>query len=288
MLNKIQQVQKEIQSTNIDVQPSSIADQDQNTNSWSEVVRNQSVYVKVDANPLSNMYECNLPAYGQTFRTLEHGFQSKKCLDNNLVGAFEEVKKQLTGKLSKTKADELVPKEMSEQWEAQSIPTMKYLLCVKKDTCKEFVSSLLGTGNKKIIHNVASRKWGSGPDGKGDNIFGNLLMELRSEIIEEMKVKKVTSKTFEKPQPTTNNVNHNTPEKGKRRALLLGNSLLNGINPNKLSKDLTVISKDAYTVKEAMECIQNLVTTPDAVVLQLGTNEAKSNLAVPDKRSQRY
>jgi predicted NAD-dependent protein-ADP-ribosyltransferase YbiA (DUF1768 family) len=55
---------------------------------------------------------------------------------------------------------------------------MKYLLNLKKDSCPAFQKKLEDTKDKKIVHTVASRYWGTGggANGTGQNVFGKLLI----------------------------------------------------------------------------------------------------------------
>ena len=52
-----------------------------------------------------------------------------------------------------------------------------------KDNCEEFVTTLKGTGDRNIVHNVAFQKWGTGGGSRGgDNLFGHLLMKKRANL----------------------------------------------------------------------------------------------------------
>lgn len=72
------------------------------------------------------------------------------------------------------------------------------------------------------------------------------------------------------------------PKTSKPQVLLLGNSHLNDIRNDKLSKGLSVDSKKAGSVNEAETVIKGLKSKPDAIVLQVITNEARGNSSVPD------
>lgn len=52
----------------------------------------------------------------------------------------------------------------------------------KAKSCEQFISALPGVSNKKITHNIASGKWDTVKNGKGQNLLGNLLMELHEEL----------------------------------------------------------------------------------------------------------
>ena len=62
----------------------------------------------------------------------------------------------------------------------------------------------------------------------------------------------------------------------KPNVLLFGNSHLYGINADKLSRNLSALTKNAYMIKDADNFIQDFKTKPDKVVLQVTTNEANT------------
>ena len=269
---------------------------------WKDVVSDKVVLVKGENNPLSNFYPCPMHVFGQEFASAEHSYQTKKCLDNDLYEAADIIKSQPTAKLSKSEADRLVPTDVSDNWESKSLPLMRYLLRTKKDSCNEFVESLMKTGNRKIVHNVASSKWGAGKDGAGENVFGMLLMELRDELRSSHKHAQDQKSTLEtsgeqtgmnvpisrnatpppkKPETfatTSKKQSSSSPTMNKKPSvLILGNSHIDGIRSHKLSQNFTTSKRHAYTLEEAHSGIDKIASSPDAIILQLTTNEAKSN-----------
>ena len=142
----------------------------------------------------------------------------------------------------------------------------------------------MNTGKKRILHNVASRKWGTGPDGKGDNMFGMLLMELRDEI----RTKKQNQQALQsKPLVNAKHTKYdhqanNSSTKQKPSVLLVGNSHTAGIRPHVLSKNFSTTRQIAYTLDDAFKILDDLKADPNAIVLQLTTNEAKSNRPITD------
>jgi ribA/ribD-fused uncharacterized protein len=230
-------------------------------------VKDKTVLVKGEGNIMSNFAPCPIKAFGTSFRSVEHAYQFKKASDSGLFDEAEMIQAQTTAKLAKAKADELIPSKVAQNWEAKSIPTMKHLLAKKKLASPEFVSTLLATGNKKIVHNVASDKWGTGADGTGQNLFGKILMEFRVELRKENLPKKSdhmqpnlerttdeqsTAQGVNNLQNTTNSIcstattpstisNTNNQRDDhvaiKPEVMLIGNLQLKGIRPDKLSKE---------------------------------------------------
>jgi predicted NAD-dependent protein-ADP-ribosyltransferase YbiA (DUF1768 family) len=57
---------------------------------------------------MSNFFPCNIPAFGQTFDSVEHGYHFKKAMDHDLFNEAEIIKSQPTAKEAKAKADDLI------------------------------------------------------------------------------------------------------------------------------------------------------------------------------------
>lgn len=348
---------------------------------WAQVVKEEVVLVKGEKDILSMFYPHPITAFGVDFTSAEHAYQYRKVIESS--DCFDDpdlVRSQPSAKLAKSKANELITKKRADAWEDQSLPVMEYLVKRRKETSVEFVDALLATGNKQIIHNVASPKWGSGTDGKGQNMYGKKLMELREKIIQERQAKPqaqsppATSTTSTSPpmpatsmnltqgaptvqcppstpyvQPPQQPVNrpqhrppprqsvnrqqhpprqsHNQPQhppwqsvdrqhppsqpvnsrsqhstrqsvkkpqhqlynqpanrtsgqQSKPEVVLIGNSLLQGIHPAKLSQEFNTNVSPAYTIQEAQRAVQNLTTQPQAVIFQLTTNDVKNNNAL--------
>ena len=141
---------------------------------------------------------------------------------------------------------------------------MILLLEEKKKVCPAFVNDLKGTRGKVIIHNVHSSCWGTGPDGKGDNRFGKILMRLRDRWF---------SPNHQSDDSTVER--HEDVSSSKPELLIIGNSIVEGIKENKLSQEFTTKKKNAYTIAEAREVIKELNDSPNVIALQLITNDVK-------------
>ena len=256
---------------------------DQDTTGWADVVKGV-VKVKGAANPMSNFFPCNIPAFGQTFDSVEHGYHFKKAMDHDLFNEAEIIKSQPTAKEAKAKADELIGKLDTREWEEKSLSTLRFLLKVKKESCSEFVTRLGATGNKSISHNVASDYWGTGTDGKGKNVFGKLLMEVRDGLsaIAPATVPSTPQPPASTPSTTPPVMSSTSTPPSKPDVLLLGNSLLNGVRGDKFSRDFHTTVKTAYTIKEAQEAILHLDSKPSAIAIQLITNEVKTDQSIAD------
>jgi hypothetical protein len=68
-------------------------------------------------------------------------------------------------------------------WEQIKVDVMKKALRAKFTQHPELMTKLLATGDSILVEHTKNDKyWGDGGDGKGKNMLGKLLMELREEL----------------------------------------------------------------------------------------------------------
>ena len=139
---------------------------------------------------------------------------------------------------------------------------MMILLREKKKACKPFIDKLKRTVGKRIDHNVASNYWGTGPDGKGKNRFGTILMKLRDEMF---------------PGTSDNSSEDVQDTQSKPQILIIGNSVVNGIRPQYISKDFDTTVIQAFTISDAKKVVNELTTQPSVITLHLTTNDVKNH-----------
>jgi len=73
--------------------------------------------------------------------------------------------------------------KMRPDWDEVRNDVMRKALIAKFTQNKELHDLLLSTGNIKLVDvKPSDGYWGTGPDGKGENTLGNLLMELRQNL----------------------------------------------------------------------------------------------------------
>jgi hypothetical protein len=148
----------------------------------------------------------------------------------------------------------------------KKIPIMESIIESKFTQCPHARSLLQATDNTPLIENVPdSTFWGIGHDGKGKNMLGKLLEELRA---------KLPKIHWVDPQNVSNNIS-----KGQRkpRVLLIGNSQIKEIDADRLTHQATVLKKIAYTIDEASTYMDTLAEEPyDLVILHLITNDVKT------------
>jgi N-glycosidase YbiA len=116
---------------------------------------------------------------GQRWPTTEHSFQA-----NKFVGTpqFEEIRKArtpgLAAKLGRYRRFRLRP-----DWESVKVDVMRRALVAKFGQHDDLRALLLSTGDEEIVEETDMDSfWGSGSDGRGHNMLGRLLMELRERL----------------------------------------------------------------------------------------------------------
>ena len=125
---------------------------------------------------LSNFARCNVTYNGRTYRTVEHAFQAAKSLDEKEQKIFLFVSDPAEAK----KWGKQV--HLRQDWEQVKDNIMKNLL-TQKFSHEPFRLQLLATGNAKLIEgNTWNDTYWGVCNGKGLNILGTLLMEVRDEL----------------------------------------------------------------------------------------------------------
>jgi ribA/ribD-fused uncharacterized protein len=125
--------------------------------------------------PLSNFYPTLLQFDGDTFKSAKHIYQSRKAIFHEMYDLDDQIRHAPTAKEAKTIANQI---KVNETWEEVRPVIMAEILKIKYTQCADFREKL--TNSKGYLdHNVKSSFWGTGPDGKRQNVFGLLLAALR-------------------------------------------------------------------------------------------------------------
>lgn len=125
---------------------------------------------------LSNFARCNVVYNGNIYPTVEHAFQAAKCLDLSIQKSFITL---ATPGDAKKLGKQVV---LRPDWEQVKDGIMKDLL-TQKFSHEPFRLQLLSTGNAKLIEgNTWNDTYWGVCNGKGLNILGTLLMEVRDEL----------------------------------------------------------------------------------------------------------
>ena len=136
----------------------------------------------------SDDYGCfsNFAAYpiqldGETWPTTEHYFQAHKFLDPQHQQAIRQAKSpMIAARLGRDRKKPLRP-----DWESVNVEIMRTAVRAKFTQHEGLRTFLLATGDAVIVeHTERDSYWGDGGDGSGQNILGQILMEVRAECRE--------------------------------------------------------------------------------------------------------
>ena len=125
---------------------------------------------------LSNFWSCCIAFDGHSYRTVEHAYQAAKTLD---MEDRRRIRNEASAAGAKKRGKHV---ELRADWEEVRVDIMRDLLRQKFGT-EPLRSRLLRTGRAKLVEGNwwGDRFWGV-CDGKGKNMLGQLLMEIREEL----------------------------------------------------------------------------------------------------------
>lgn len=129
---------------------------------------------------LSNFASCRIVYEGVVYPTVEHAFQGVKCaqqLDKQMIAGLA------TPALAKKVGRRVA---MRPDWDSIKVGVMKELLTLKFAD-PELRRALLKTGDAVLIEgNTWNDTFWGVCNGRGQNMLGRLLMEVRAEIVKEI------------------------------------------------------------------------------------------------------
>ena len=133
-------------------------------------------------NWLSNFFLAPFTLDGKEYPTVEHYFQSQKYITTRPAYA-EEVRAKPTPSQARTAGRNLqVP--IRGDWEDVKIELMKTALQAKFEQNPELQDKLCNTEGHVLVHEASwDNYWGTGSTGKGTNLLGILLMQIRDMMI---------------------------------------------------------------------------------------------------------
>lgn len=126
---------------------------------------------------LSNFYAALVEYEGLRYPSVEHAYQAAKTLDPEsrlaIAQAPSAVEARRLGKRARLRAD----------WDSIKVGVMRELLEVKfRDP--DLRARLFATQGASLSHKAPwDAYWGDGPDGRGQDLLGTLLMELRDHLV---------------------------------------------------------------------------------------------------------
>jgi ribA/ribD-fused uncharacterized protein len=131
---------------------------------------------------LSNFYPCRIMFGLKAYDSVEHAYQSAKPIDQRVA---EWIRNAPTARMAFIAGHNLPESEMQKDWweENKVIVMRNLLMCCKFSQHPDLAEKLLATGDAILIEDSPTDSfWGIGQDGKGQNMLGKLLMEVRSKL----------------------------------------------------------------------------------------------------------
>lgn len=127
--------------------------------------------------PFDNFSAHTVTIWGKCFNTAEHAFQWKKFSETepSIADAiFKAGSPWQVKKISRTSENRL------QDWNKLKVQFMQEIIAAKVLQHEDVKNMLLATRGKRIIENSPTDSfWGVGLDGKGQNMMGKILMEIR-------------------------------------------------------------------------------------------------------------
>ena len=122
--------------------------------------QNQVIAFRGDCNILSNFFMCKISVFGREFRSAEHAYQWRKCLDCLRPDLAARIQKAVTPKRAKMIANEIHRKQL-DQWHSAKghIIIMNEVLYAKSESNVDFRSRILNSGEKLLAESTRDLKW---------------------------------------------------------------------------------------------------------------------------------
>jgi ribA/ribD-fused uncharacterized protein len=141
-------------------------------------------FYRANENPygaFSNLFPCPIEFEGRTYPTSEHAYQAGKARKR---AVREWILNAPTPALAAMAAHGLFVWDVVPDWAQIKFDRMRGVLRAKFDQHPDLRELLLSTGNARLVeagtvNNAVNRLWGE-VNGKGENMLGVMLMELRA------------------------------------------------------------------------------------------------------------
>lgn len=118
---------------------------------------------------------------GAEWPSVEHYYQAMKFEDETIR---DEIR-QLSHPNDTVKLVKKYKRKIRKDWKKIKVTVMTRGFYIKCRTHKDVASALLKTGDRKIVERSQyDYFWGCGRDGRGDNNYGKVLMNIRNKLSE--------------------------------------------------------------------------------------------------------
>lgn len=131
----------------------------------------------------SNFAPYPISVDGKQWPTSEHYFQAQKFEDSERQEAIRKTKSpMIAARMGRDRK-----KPLRRDWESVKDEVMRKAVRAKFTQHEDIRRILLCTGEAQIVeHTENDSYWGDGGDGKGKNMLGRILMEIREELRTEV------------------------------------------------------------------------------------------------------
>jgi len=148
---------------------------------------------------LSNLYRRELEFEGRNYPTSEHAYQAGKA---SKPAVRDWILSAPSPSLAAMAAHGLYTWDIVPNWAQIKFDRMRAVLRAKFNQHADLGELLLSTGQARLVeagtvNNAVNRLWGE-VDGKGENMLGVMLMEVRAELAKS----KATSSSATRPRPS--------------------------------------------------------------------------------------
>lgn len=130
---------------------------------------------------LSNFYTAPVIFDGIKFDNNEAAFQAQKCLDPD--------KRKMFSGMSPSNAKKMGRRvKLRPDWEDVKVDLMRKIIYAKFTQNPYLATKLLDTGNEELVegNDWGDKIWGK-VNGEGQNLLGQILMEIREQIKEKVR-----------------------------------------------------------------------------------------------------
>src|SRR5262245_39878445 len=116
---------------------------------------------------------------GKVWPTSEHYFQAQKFKDAKHQESIRQTKSpMIAARMGRDRK-----KPLRRDWESVKVGIMRDVVRAKFSQHDDIRQVLLSTGDAKLVeHTENDSYWGDGGDGRGKNMLGRILMEVREEL----------------------------------------------------------------------------------------------------------
>ena len=130
----------------------------------------------------TNFYQSPVWIDDSEWATTENYFQAQKYIGTPLYDAIQKC--QYARDAFRISRSPQGSRWRRKDWEEVKVDIMRVALYAKYTQHQRLRDLLLGTGEREIVEHTSNDSfWGDGGDGRGQNVLGKLLMELRDQLL---------------------------------------------------------------------------------------------------------